>query len=346
MADDGARPARPRIVFVSRSLAVDWPDIGRLDEASLEAERARFRRGIENWIVQGYLRLRRALEAMGFEVSIADRFARGAICIAHRDDLNRYGDPLFDCFVIAARADRPPVHVAQIEVVQNALQLRGASSVLIPHWPQPGLVARDANRGARVARAVYYGRESGAPAWYRDATFRDRLAALGVSFEVCDTGWHDYHEVDVLLAHREETPVMLANKPASKLVNAWLAGVPAVTAPEPAFMALRKSDLDFIATTDAASTIDAIASLARDAERYRAMVDNGRTRARAFDVEAIRREWLALIVDVAVPAWERWRQQPGGALARYVPFLVALSAQKIDAKRFRAQERREKRALP
>ena len=344
MAREG--PAgRARIVFVTRSLEKDWPDIAALDESSLAREQARFRRGIENWIVQGYLRLREPLERAGFEVSIASRFSRGAICIAHRDDLNRYGDPLYDCFVIAARADRPPVLVAQLEVVQNPLQSRGPHSHLIPHWPQPGLVPRDAARGTRVKRAVYYGRESGAPAWYRADGFRQALASRGVAFEVCDTGWHDYREVDVLLAHRDDTPTMLANKPASKLVNAWLAGVPAVVAPEPAFIALRQGPLDFIATTDAPSTIDAVASLANDATLYRGMVDNGVARGAEFDVEAIRRRWMALILDVALPAYERWRRQPGGALARYVPFLLAMSTQKIEAKRFRVRERRDKRAI-
>jgi hypothetical protein len=333
---------RPEIVFVSRSLARDWPDIAQLDEASLAREQARFRRGIENWIVQGYLRLRGPLEALGFKVSISDRFRRRAINLAHRDDLNRYGDPLHDCFVIAARADRPAVHVAAIEVVQNPMQLSSPRSVMIPHWPQPGLIPRDAARGDRIARAVYYGRDNSVPRWYRGREFTEGLQGLGIAFEVCDTGWHDYHDVDLLLAHRDETPAMLANKPASKLVNAWLAGVPALVAPEPAFTALRQSELDFIATTDAASTIAAITALAKEPRRYRAMVENGLGRAAEFDVEAIRSRWVDLITEVAVPAYERWRREP--ILARYIPFLLRMSSQKIEAKRFRARERREKQA--
>jgi hypothetical protein len=63
-----------------------------------------------------------------------------------------------------------------------------------------------------------------------------------------------------------------------------------------------------------------------------------------FDVEALRARWLSLFVDVALPAYERWRaRRARGRLARFVPFVIALSAQKIEAKRFRARERREKR---
>lgn len=336
---------KPPIVFVVRDLAADWPDIATLDEPGLDREHERFRRGIENWVVQTYVRLRAPLERLGHAVRIADRFERGAICVAHRDDLNRYSDPLQDCYVVGARADRPRVHVADLEVVQSPLQVESSRARLIPHWPQPGLLPRDGARGARVERAVYYGRVNSVPSWYAEPAFRTALAGLGVSFEVRDRGWNDYRDVDILLAHRDETPAMLANKPASKLVNAWLAGVPAVVAPEPSFEALRRSDLDFIATTDAAGTLAAIRELARSPERHRAMVDNGRARAVDFSVEAIRARWLRLLVDEAVPEFLRRRVHAGARLARYVGLVLRMSGQKMEAKRFRARERRERRAL-
>ncbi len=335
---------KPLILFVVRSLAADWPDIAAFDEPALEREHERFRRGIDNWIVQGYVRLRGPLERLGLRVGIAERFERGAICVAHRDDLNGYREPLHDCFVVGVRADRPRVGVAHIEVVQNPLQLQSARARLIPHWPQPGLLPRNAARAARLERAVSYGRESGMPGWYRDPAFHRALAGLGAALEIRDRGWNDYRNVDVLLAHRDETPAMLANKPASKLVNAWLAGVPAVIAPEPAFEALRRSELDFVAAPDAGATIAALAALARSPDLYRAMVDNGLQRGAEFRVEAVRERWMDLFVNEVLPGFERWRAGGGLRLARYARFLLALSAQKVDAKRFRARERAQKRA--
>jgi hypothetical protein len=334
------------IVFVVRDLAAGWPDIATLDEPALDRVQERVRRGTDAWIVQTYLRLRASLERLGFDVRIGERFERGTLCVAHRDDLNRYSDPLHDCYVVGVRADRPPVHVADIEVVQSPLQLGSGRVRFVPHWPQPGLVARAAGRGTRVERAAYYGRRDALPRWYSDPAFRAGLAAIGVSFEVRDRTWHDYRDVDILLAHRDETPAMLANKPASKLVNAWLAGVPAVVAPEPAFETLRRSDLDFIATTDAAATVAAIHALALSPERHRAMVDNGRARAVEFSVDAIRARWLHLLVDEAVPQFLRRRGGAGARLARYASLVLRMSGQKIEAKRFRARERRERRSLP
>ena len=336
---------KPPIVFVARELAAGWPDIATLDEPGLDREHVRFRRAMDTWIVQTYVRLRAPLQQLGCAVRIAERFEPGAICVAHRDDLNRYTEPLHRCYVVGVRADRPRVGVAQIEVVQNPLQLQSPRARFIAHWPQPGLLARDAARGARVERAVYYGRANTLPRWYRDPAFHAALGALGVSLEIRDRGWNDYRQVDVLLAHRDETPAMLANKPASKLVNAWLAGVPAVIAPEPAFEALRCSELDFIVAPDAPATIAAIAGLVRSPQRYRAMVDNGFARSAEFRVEEVRERWLDLFVNEVLPGFARWRAQGGPRFARYARFLLDLSAQKVEAKRFRARERADRRAV-
>ena len=150
--------------------------------------------------------------------------------------------------------------------------------------------------------------------------------------------------MDVVLAHRAETPVMLTNKPASKLVNAWLGAVPAILAPEPAYKALRRSDLDFIATTDAAGTVAAVRDLVHSPDRYRAMVENGRLRSMDFSVDAVRKMWLDLIVNEAVPEFATWCAS-GNRLKRWTRFVVEMTAQKIEAKRFRARERRERRAM-
>lgn len=328
-----------------RALAAHWPDIEALDESSMVRERHRFRRGIENWIVQTYLRLRRPLRAKGIEARIADAFEPGALCVAHRDDLNRYADPLHDCFVVGARADRPPVRVADLEVVQNELQVDSPRARLIPHWPQPGLVRRDVSRGTRVERIAYMGRVGSVPAWYSDAAFSAGLGKMGIELEIRDDRWHDYSGIDVLLAHRSETPVLLRNKPASKLVNAWLAGVPSVLSPEPAFEQLRRGPLDFIATRDARSTLEALGAIASDAALYRAMVENGLARGRDFDVEAVRGRWMSFFLDDALPAFERWRAGMDPWPVRYARHLASMTAQKLAARRFRRQERRDRAGL-
>jgi hypothetical protein len=332
------------LAFVMRELRDRWPDADALDEARLEREQARVRSGVDAWILQSYVRLKPALRARGFEVSISEAFVRGAICIAHRDDLNRYGDPLHDCFVVGARADRPPLHVARIEVVQNGLQASPRAR-FIPSWPQPGLIARAAARAARVENVVYLGRAGSVPAWYRDGRLAAGLEAIGARFEIREKAWNDYSDVDVVLAHREEGPVMLRQKPGAKLVNAWLAGVPALLGPEPAYAELRRSALDYVEARGVDDVLNAVRALHDDPKRYQDMVDNGSRRALEFDAPATAARWLDLIANEVRPAFEEWRRVRPGPVPRYFAHLRDMSAQKLAAKAFRRTLRAELKEL-
>jgi hypothetical protein len=67
-----------------------------------------------------------------------------------------------------------------------------------------------------------------------------------VSFEARTQRWYEYVDVDLALGYQHEAPTMLAFKPASKLINAWLAEVPPLLGPEPAYQNLRRSELDYL----------------------------------------------------------------------------------------------------
>lgn len=345
----GVRNDKAGVVFVARGLAERWPDIAALNAAAIDREQARFRSGVDTWIVQSYLRLAAGLQERGLAASIAERFVRDSVCVAHRDDLNRYSDPLHGCYVVGVRADRPPLCVARLVIVQNGLSSPRPShphvrTRFIPFWPQPGLIPRDASRGARIERAVYLGRAGSAPAWYRDGRLHSALAELRTHFEIRERAWNDYTDVDVLVAQRDASPTMLLHKPASKLVNAWIAGVPAILAPEPAYSELRRSPLDYFEARDVSEVVAAVRTLLREPARYRAMVENGRARARDYDVPAVSARWLDLLSEEAAAA-AAWRLARPPWPVRYATHLWDMSRQKLMAKAFRRRERRELGAI-
>jgi len=270
----------------------------------------RFRGGVNNWILQSYLRLRPSLAAAGVATSIGESLRDDSVNIAHRDTLNRAFVDYGRYCIVGVRADRPPLRVCDWEIVQNRLARPADGRFYIPFWPQPGLRPRAAARGDRVERIGYFGRTSSAPAWFFDPTFHRRLSAIGVDFRVCDKAWHDYSDVDVAISFRIEAPAMLRQKPASKLVNAWLAGVPFLANREPAFESLRRGELDYGVIEGPNDLLAWLALLRCDPWRYRRMAANGNLRAREFTVESTRKAWLELLLNDVVPAIRLRRDKP------------------------------------
>jgi hypothetical protein len=328
-----------QIHFVTgRKGIAKWRDIDALAGEDVDRLARRFRSGIDVWIAQTYLRLRQPLRAAGHEARFGERFPPGAICIAHRDDLNKFTSGAQRAFVVAVRADRPPVRVGERVIVQNDVQPDSARRRYLPLWPQPGLLPRDPARADRVETVAYFGRESALPSWFHERQFIDAFAQCGVRFEIRHDAWHDYRDVDLVLAYRHETPSMLQVKPATKLYNAWLAGVPALLGDEPAYRTLRRSELDYVPVASAGDAIAAVRALKSDAARYRAMMENGRRRGEEFSVEAISARWLDLLLNDAIPAHAAWQARHASlfaTLADIIRFQGGMLEQKLAARFFR-----------
>ena len=115
--------------------------------------------------------------------------------------------------------------------------------------------------------------------------------------------WHDYENVDILIAFRpnpkrKDEKQGHRTKPATKLYNAWFAGVPAVLANEYAYQQMRKTDLDYIAIKEPHEVKDAILRLKNNTELYNNMVTNGKERAEEFTVNKIADQWENFLLNV------------------------------------------------
>lgn len=328
-----------RIHFVARQLAERWPDLNRLTSSDVDRHAARFRGGVNNWVVQTYLHLREPLREVGIETSISERFLLGAMCVSHRDCLNCFLDGSFRSFVVGVRADRPPLFNCNLVVVQNPLGLENHDTVFLPFWPQPGIKPRGRERGTRIERMAYLGRAGSAPRWYTDPSFHDALRALGVQFEVREADWRSYHDVDLVLACRDDTPTLLAHKPASKLVNAWLAGVPALLSPEPAFLHLRQQEDDFCIVRGPEDVLAAVAALQADPARYQRMIQRGTKRGAQWDRPQVIAAWMRLLTGRARREYELWLAERHGNMHRFAVHAARTLRQKLQAKQFRRHVR-------
>ena len=276
-------------------------------------------KGKYSWTLQTYLQLAEA----GVPCRLRTDFPSDGVVVSHRDFLPVFLRPRPNVFLVCIKPDRKRHTWSQFYVVQNSkdrLLRTGVGvdrGVAIPYWPQPGLVPRKIDRGDRCENVAYLGRSLNLAPELQATSWSRELEARGFNWAVKDIGeWHDYSAVDAMVAIRTLSAKDLASdpvfdpdsKPPSKLVNAWLAGVPAIVGRESAYRSVRRSDLDFIEVGSTGEVIEALERLRRDKALYQNMVSNGIERSRSFTVEAIRAQWQQLLCTVIQRREQEWRR--------------------------------------
>ena len=273
------------------------------------------RGGVYAWIVQTYQRLR----AAGFPCELVAQMPADGIAVAHRKTIPPDFQPPPNLLLVCVRADASFHHFAHLHVVLNRKQLgRWYPSHYLPHWRQNGLVPRAAERGERLENVAFFGdhcclvQEMQGPAW------EAKLHALGLNWNLVEPRlWHDFSQVDAVVAVRDFGR-RHDIKPATKLFNAWHAGVPAILGRESAFQQERRSGLDYLEAGSVDDVLAALRQLRADPALRRAMIANGRERARESAPALTVGRWRSFFHDVAIPAYERWQAADAGEKRRFL----------------------------
>jgi hypothetical protein len=298
-----------------RFVLLDAVPLAELSTLDVDRDWRAFVTGERAWILQTYLRLR----AAGLDVELTDRLPASGIAVfssKQRRALRAANGGPTGATLIGVREDVGAALFADYEVVQNRHQADGKRSFFVPFWPQPGLMPRDPKRGTAIANVGFKGFRANLHSDLVRKPWLDALDRLQVrwipdaidysgpatSGEALD--WNDYRTLDLIVAMRPHDRERYPRKPATKLYNAWLAGVPALLGPEVAYRELKRSELDYIeiATADEASAT--IARLKEKPELYAAMVRNGAERALEFNVAQTTRAWSTLLTEI-VPAQDK-----------------------------------------
>ena len=184
--------------------------------------------------------------------SVTDNWPQRGIVISHTDFLPLNLEPKPELFVVEIKPDR---HLGSLS--SNFVIVQSRSDPLyrsvwrllfqvayLPYWPQPSLIPRLRERGSKFENVCFMGNpeQLGVDA----QLLKSELNMLGLNFFLVERQrWHDYRGVDAIIAVRPSAPNNKAHmqvnmKPATKLYNAWLAGVPAILSPDGAFEAIRE----------------------------------------------------------------------------------------------------------
>ncbi len=194
---------------------------------------------------------------------------------------------------------------ADFHVYQNPYQPSTSDDFYICHWPQAGIIPRGDERGGMIKNLAFKGAEQNLNTVFQATTFTNLLKERDVQFFIQAPGresseqfWRDFSNIDLQLAVRSGGTGKKGNKPASKLINGWLAGVPSLLGPESAFQYYRKSELDYIEVSSPVEVLLAIDRLIANPSLYLDMVANGVERAKEFTDSALSQQWQRVIEKV------------------------------------------------
>ena len=260
----------------------------------------------QSWLYQTWLELR---ETLPVEL-VTSMPSRGTV-ITMGNFLTPHSLPSDQLFIANIVADFIPHPGTHFQIVQNrAHSRRLPRSRFIPHWPQPNLIPRPASRAGQFETVAFFGDPKNIASELATDSFASTLAhATGTSFEIRNAAqWHDYSNVDVALAIRDFSNASHLNKPATKLYNAWLAGVPLIGGRDSAFSAEGIENENYLFARSPNHCIELVQKLKADPAFRAHIVASGHKKTATRSREAVREIWKSFCENDLPHQAERWAQ--------------------------------------
>jgi hypothetical protein len=211
--------------------------------------------------------------------------------------------------VLVVRGDLPlwieVPRFVRIEILPNASSIRDSSlQRWLPLLPQRGLIPRKPARMGQVSDVSMKVYEHNVPPFARDPAFVGALDRLGVNFSIDTeiegaTRWHDFSDVDVIICARrfrsqlDDQPH--SRKPATKLINAWVAGVIPLVAPEASYLELIHPGHDALTVASTEEIVAALEALRSDPGLVKHLEEGVARRGREFAAGQVLSAWEELL---------------------------------------------------
>ena len=215
-------------------------------------------------------------------------------------------------FLVDIVADGLPHPSAHFHLVQNKAHARRfPNSLFIPHWPQPHLIPRDPIRGNRFETVSFFGNANNLAPELRSHEWKNQLfRETGLRLEYKGTEeWHDYSTTDCILAIRNFSRSRQLHKPATKLYNAWLAGVPFIGGKDSAYAADGHPGKNYLAATSPNEVIEHLKRLKEDILFRTQLVQSGTLSGAAFTKEATLERWKIVVQETLPKLALKWQKK-------------------------------------
>ena len=215
-------------------LVPDEDDVAALSKLDIDRDWKQLKKG-QRWIVQTYLRLK----DRNCSVHLSKSIPKNGIVVFHKRHELILKNELRSkkcnrLILVAVRSDKSRSYLADFEIVQNEKWADNKKTFFVPLWTQPGLIPRDNRRGELVKVVSFKGFDVNLHSYFFSEDWKNWLTINGMIWkhdsmkffksevDGVKVDWHDYKNVDVILAHRKDPTRVdqkmgFTSKPASKL---------------------------------------------------------------------------------------------------------------------------------
>lgn len=269
------------------------------------------------WIVQTYLHLKNISDS----IVCSDTLLPDAINVLHCDEMLKTPS-IGNYFTVSIVADRRVYLGGNIVIVQNHDQIISSEDCWMMHWPQTNILASTRAGTENTFRIGYLGLEKNSI----DLKNIMKVSKHREKIEVVFRGpgeWHDYSDLDAVVSIRDFIS-RHSQKPPTKLVNAWRAGVVFIGGKDSAYEQIGTPGVEYYKCQSAKDLVSQVDRLIDQPELRAQMVAAGDQSAARFTDVRIAEQWLDFFETIAKPNFEYWQKRSafGRKTFRLYRFLI------------------------
>ncbi|MGM0858917.1 MAG: glycosyltransferase [Pseudomonadota bacterium] len=289
----------------------EYLDGKRLERVSLD-DHSFFINSQRAWIVQTYLHLRKLTSSIVFSNTLLP----DAINVLHCDEMLK-NPHIGKYFTVSIVADRRVYLGGDLNIVQNRDQVFISKDHWIMHWPQTNLIPSIRTGREPKFRVGFLGLEK------NSINLKEIIntSKYNENIDVIFRGpgkWHDYSDLDAVIAIRDFTSSH-SQKPPTKLVNAWSAGVVFIGGNDSAYEQIGTPGRDYIKCSSPRDLVFQLERLIDEPEVRTEMIAAGKKSVTSYTSESVAMQWLNFFETLAKPEFERWNK---GSIFRRKSFML------------------------
>lgn len=274
-----------------------------------------YKSGLDCWILKTYLILKE--NKTKWNIAIGDSIPEVGIILFHKGFFPKNIIPSKNQLFVCIQADYGRYKYAQCHVLQNPAGLNNfkfskksyfeqklfpfVKNNFVSHWNQDNIISRDKSRGLLFENVCFYGVPQNFPKEIMNQDFKDQLSNEGIVLNIITDSakWNDYSQADCVLAIRDFGNKAHFNKPFSKIINGYLAGVPVIVGNESSALYLKnkvKLDIPIVKTKE--ECLKVIKEIKKEYQKKLDEVQQDNEKLKFFKDTSILLEWERLIQDL------------------------------------------------